>query len=110
MEILIEKYQRRRLTETGGVKNIEGMAEVDDLKRKVEGLSLACQAFFEILQSHIGLTESAILQKMQEIDERDGKLDGKTAAPVLECIECGRKSNASRTTCVYCGAPLPAVA
>ena len=107
MEILINRYERRRVIEIGGVKNTDNADDAEDLKRKVDALAIAVEAMSEILQERLGVSDSAILEKMQEIDGRDGRLDGKTSPVVLLCPECGRKSNSSHSACIYCGAPLP---
>ncbi len=107
MNILIDAYQQHRLHSTGGNPNVtDNVAELDELRRKVEALSIACQALWEIIQEANNMDESAILARMQEIDGRDGKLDGKATPAVLECPQCARPSNASRTVCLYCGGSL----
>ncbi len=110
MDLLIDNYQRRRLSATGGLKPADGTSDLDDLKRKVAALEIAYQAMFELVQSRLDISESAILDKMEEIDLRDGTLDGKTVPAVVLCPQCGRNSSESRSTCVYCGAALSAVA
>lgn len=107
MKILIDAYQQHRLNSTGANPNLtENAAEVDDLRRRVDTLAIACQALWEILQSQTGMDEAAILEKMTQIDARDGRLDGKAAPAVLECAACHRRGNAGQTVCLYCGASL----
>jgi len=79
------------------------LAEVKSLSRKVERLSLASQALWELLRDHTDFEEEHILEKMQEIDLRDGQADGKIGHAPLNCSKCGRPGNSSRTVCVYCG-------
>ncbi|MFN7141409.1 MAG: hypothetical protein ACK4UN_18940 [Limisphaerales bacterium] len=108
MSNLIDAYQRHRLNESGARANYtDDTSEVDDLRRRVAVLELACHALWELLQKQTGAEETLLFQKMQEIDARDGKIDGKSAPAVLECSGCGRRNNTTRTTCLYCGAPLP---
>jgi hypothetical protein len=80
------------------------LAEVKSLSRRVERQSLASQALWELLRDHTDFEEEHILEKMQEIDLRDGQIDGKIGHAPLTCSKCGRPGNSSRTVCVYCGA------
>jgi hypothetical protein len=81
--------------------------ELDTLKHKSDALTLACQALWEIVRTETGLSDSALLERMRDIDVRDGKLDGRITPRVAECPTCGRKSKATRKDCIYCGTTLP---
>lgn len=107
MNTLIDGYQRHRLTKTGATANYtDDTAEVDDLRRRVDILGIACQALWELLKTQGQLDETVIFNKMQEIDARDGRLDGKSSPDVIDCAKCGRTNNALATSCMYCGATL----
>lgn len=89
----------------------QGIAEAEDAQRrvaalewKVDKLTLINMALVELLIAHAGLTEAQLLAKMQEIDLRDGKQDGKppdTASPI--CEACGRTYSKRQNHCLYCG-------
>jgi hypothetical protein len=70
---------------------------------QVERLTLACQAMWELLSQHAGVTEDQLYAKVLEIDARDGSLDGRIAHQAVDCPHCGRKTNTSRLRCLYCG-------
>lgn len=80
--------------------------QLDDTKRQVERLSLACQAMWELLREYSGMSEEHIEAKILEIDGRDGKVDGKIATLILTCSSCGNPTNSKRQYCVICGAPV----
>ena len=82
--------------------------DIKALQRQVDRLSLACQAMWELVRERTGRSEAQLEQKILEIDLRDGKADGKLSAPVLDCPSCGAKTNSHRSTCVMCGAAVPA--
>jgi hypothetical protein len=82
--------------------------ELDALKRKSDALTLTCQALWEIVRTQTGLSDSALLERMRDIDVRDGKFDGHITPRVGHCRWCGRKNNPTRKDCMYCGAKLPA--
>jgi len=53
----------------------------------------------------VGFTKEAQLAKIEEIDLRDGKLDGKLHL-INECTQCKRKSAPRHNNCLYCGAKI----
>ena len=80
--------------------------ELARLQGDVDRLTLACAALWSLLKEH-GHTDEQLAARMQELDLRDGKLDGKLAPDVVTCTGCGRKSRPERKTCMYCSAQLP---
>jgi hypothetical protein len=113
MHLIFDAYQQGKVAEvqvtaaqaSDRAKQLQG--EVDDLKRRADALTLACQALWEIVGVKLGIDDQTILRKMQEVDLRDGQADGKIATRPVTCPRCSRNSNSKRRTCVYCGAPLP---
>ncbi len=84
----------------------EARTEVEHLERKVDMLAMICQAMWELLKEHGGVPEELLATKVQEIDLRDGKLDGKLGTRnAITCTACGRTVNKRHQRCLYCGAP-----
>jgi hypothetical protein len=81
--------------------------ELADLAATVERLSLTCRAMWELLRERAGVTDEELLDKVRELDLRDGQLDGRAAPAPLACSSCARANNARRRTCLYCGCELP---
>jgi hypothetical protein len=108
MNLFLELYQQQR-ARVGAASSRTQLAPMDleDLERRTEALTLACQALWEILQDELNLSDAAILKKMQEVDLRDGSLDGRLTVDVTACPTCKRSNKASRTNCIYCGESLP---
>ena len=102
MDLLIDLYLHGKITEArnkaeqarDSAKHLRH--EVDDLKRKADALTITCQALWEILRSRLNINDQTIIQKMQEIDLRDGKLDGRIATKTAKCSRCSRLSNSKR--------------
>ena len=113
MDFLIDLYQHRQISDATrtaySAKETanRSRSDIDDLKRKADALTLACQALWEIVRAQTGSSDDAILEKMQEIDLRDGAADGRISHRVLTCPSCHRTSKASRKICLYCGASMP---
>ena len=77
-----------------------------ELQRRVEALSLACAAVWELVREHTAVTEDDLLDKIHELDLRDGAADGKMSLVAKTCSRCKRVNHPSREQCIYCGTPL----
>jgi len=70
----------------------------------VERLFMITEALWSILKQEHGYTDENLCQMIQEIDLRDGKLDGKVGKqqnPV--CPSCERTLIGRHSRCLYCG-------
>ena len=76
--------------------------EVLRLESKIDGLALICQSLVEILRDSGGVSEASIEAKMKEIDERDGRSDGRIAGKPTECPSCHRPAHTRQSVCMYC--------
>ena len=79
----------------------------DELRRvydRIDSLALICQSMWELIRERTTLTDQDIDQKLQEIDLRDGKADGKMSTPPKNCTDCGRVIARRHSRCLYCGA------
>ncbi len=109
MKDLWEHLQNWRIesaTTTAG----QAQAKSYDLERRVkqledenDTLTLILMGMWELLGKSNGFYLKDLEAKMQEIDLRDGKLDGKLQSGPMECTECGRVLGERRKICVYCG-------
>ena len=77
--------------------------EVEALRERLDRVSLACQAMWELLRDQGVLGEERLLDKIEEVDLRDGRRDGKIGTRPVECPACGRMANPRRRMCMYCG-------
>jgi hypothetical protein len=113
MDLIFDAYQSGQIAEAqvtaaqASDKAKQLQSEVDDLRRRADALTIACQALWEIVRPRLALDEQTVVRKMQEIDLRDGQADGKISTRPVTCPRCSRNSNSKRRACVYCGAPLP---
>ena len=73
------------------------------IQDRLDFLALACQSMWELMRERTTLTDEDIEAKMQEIDLRDGKEDGRMSSPVFECVSCGRNVSGRHARCLYCG-------
>ncbi|GAB1258598.1 hypothetical protein [Aurantivibrio plasticivorans] len=108
-----EIFQYKKISEAGyraeksevmSHANLEGITH---LRNQIDTLVLANQAMWEIVSEKHGLTEHHLLTKMNEIDLRDGKLDGKLVKTHLTtCPDCNRQISKQRANCYWCGAKV----
>ena len=80
--------------------------EVLRLESKIDGLALICQALVEILRDSGGVSEASIESKIKEIDDRDGRSDGRIAGKPTECPRCHRPAHTRQRVCMYCSTPI----
>ncbi|MEW6159876.1 MAG: hypothetical protein AB1813_20790 [Verrucomicrobiota bacterium] len=113
MSLLFDIYQQHRIDEVGSAaqsardetQRLQG--EINELKRRMDGMVITCQALWEIIREHTEFTDQMVIDKIQEIDLRDGCQDGRIKAQAVVCSKCGRRTNGARRSCLYCGTPTP---
>ena len=64
---------------------------------------MICESLWELLAEQTGLTADDLLNKLNEVDMRDGVLDGKNQRSATDCPACGRKVSGRHAACLYCG-------
>ena len=77
-------------------------SQLEALELKIDSLYIMTLAALELLNEQ-GITKTQIMNKIEEIDLRDGKADGKLSQPTV-CPDCGHKISKRRSNCFYCGA------
>ncbi len=79
--------------------------KVKQLESSVEKLTLINRALWEIIQDNLHINETVLKDRVNEIDLRDGVLDGKfQKREVRQCSSCGRTLQKKHQKCLYCGA------
>jgi hypothetical protein len=115
MSILWDLIQQRSIGAGGPVlqqaaaaeqKAGEAVYSTQSLHSRIDRLSLINRAIWELIQEKLGLSEKDLLKKVQEVDLRDGKIDGKVHAEVKMCPGCENVLSARHLKCIYCGAPV----
>ncbi|MAP23455.1 MAG: hypothetical protein CL589_21240 [Alteromonadaceae bacterium] len=74
------------------------------LEDKIDSLYLLNLAALELL-NELGISKEKIESKIEEIDLRDGKADGKVSSPT-NCPDCGHRISKKRTHCFFCGSKV----
>ena len=110
-DVIIDFVQRRHARggrdASGAGAGAAPRPSTPSLEEQVGRLTLACTAMWTLLRQRFGVTDQELLEAIQEVDLRDGVLDGQYKPPALTCPACGRRNNRRRRTCMYCEAALP---
>lgn len=78
-----------------------------EAEMNVERLRLVTQAMWEFLKERTEISDADLEAKIEEIDLRDGRKDGKMSLSVAICGKCGRKTGVrAHCRCIYCGVKL----
>ncbi|MCA9282532.1 MAG: hypothetical protein H6812_02835 [Phycisphaeraceae bacterium] len=112
MGLIWDLWQQKQIgdveaaVDTAGMSASRAVREVGHMEQRLERLALACQAMWELLSEHTGITEEQLMARMEDIDFRDGSLDGKMKSGVMTCPTCKRRVNAKHSICMYCTHPI----
>ena len=87
----------------GGVTSSVGRKE---LEARLDRALLACEALWTLVRDKLGVTDVELVERMNDIDLSDGKLDGKVRRTGVSCPKCGRTIARRFPKCVYCGQPV----
>jgi hypothetical protein len=109
MSFLWDAYQSSQISQLND--RIDGMQDAGargeaavraavGLEAKVNRLALICQAMFELMP---GVTEDQLKAKIQEIDARDGTVDGRVTARGKKCPKCDATMSPKFGRCLFCG-------
>lgn len=82
-------------------------SRMNQLETNQERLFLLCTTLAELLRDKGLATEGEILDKLKEVDMRDGLADGKFGGiQLVVCAQCGNKTKLRHKHCIYCGSLL----
>ena len=65
-------------------------AKADGLEQRLERALMTMEAMWSLLRDRLGVTDEELAQRIVELDESDGYLDGKVRREPLQCTHCER--------------------
>ena len=74
-----------------------------ELSKRLDKLCLICESMWSLMQERTGLTERQLLERVTELDLKDGVLDGKYTKPAVDCPQCNAKMSRKFNRCLFCG-------
>jgi hypothetical protein len=85
----------------------EAQSQAAEVEAKCDRALLVCEALWTILRDKFGVSEEELVQRVNDIDLTDGRLDGKVRKPKAHsCPSCGRTIAKRFPKCIYCGQPV----
>ncbi len=75
----------------------------EDLDARLERALMACEAMWSLVRDKLQLTDLQLIDRINELDLSDGKLDGKVRKTAVSCPSCGRTIARRHAKCMYCG-------
>lgn len=100
---------RQASTEASAASNRAAKAsdEITFLRADVEKLMMISEALWDILKEKHGYTDAELVRRVEQVDLKDGRLDGKVAkSPPKKCPSCNRTVIGRRSECLWCGQRL----
>jgi hypothetical protein len=82
---------------------LDSQRRIRELQERIDRLTLISAAMWKLLQERVGLSEKTLLDKIEQIDLTDGKLDGRLRKDAVSCPKCNRSIASRHTRCIYCG-------
>jgi hypothetical protein len=73
------------------------------LNRRFNQLVLTNHAMWELLSERLNVSEKELLEKISEIDLRDGVHDKRYNPPPVDCPQCDAKIAREFNRCLFCG-------
>ena len=109
-QVIIDSRERRLSTREVTIRSEHSQLfkEVKGLRDRMDALMPSCQSRWEILRDEKGMSEEKGIKKIEEMDLRSGKKDGKMET--VDCRTCDRPNNPRHHLCLYCGNNLPSLA
>jgi len=77
--------------------------DVEELRGQIDRLQMVCEAVWTVLKRQTGTTDDELARMVEEIDLRDGKVDGRSKVTAENCKRCGRAVSIRTQVCIYCG-------
>jgi len=77
--------------------------EAERVEERLERALLACEGMWTLMKEKLGVSDIELIEKINEIDLSDGRLDGKVRKTAVACPKCNRTISARFPKCMYCG-------
>jgi len=78
-------------------------ASVSEVTARLDRTLLAFEALWTLLREKLGLSDLELVERINELDLSDGKLDGRLRKTPVSCPGCGRTMSRKFPKCMYCG-------
>ncbi|NRA37867.1 MAG: hypothetical protein HRU15_06985 [Planctomycetes bacterium] len=85
----------------------QARSATEELEERLNYLTLACTAMWDIIKEHTSLTEQNLMERIQDLDIADGSMDGKIKPQIRNCSKCKKRLMSRSQVCQYCQTYTP---
>ena len=85
-----------------------GAEDLIDLHERIDRLLLVVSAMASLLEEHGAIGEAELANRVRELDESDGVIDGKRTLRPQPCSQCDARIAPGLEACQFCGTPVAA--
>jgi len=78
-------------------------SKADSVEIRLDRALLTMEAMWTLLRERLQVTDEELAQRIVEVDESDGILDGKVRRPPKSCPHCNKTIPGRFVRCLYCG-------
>ena len=82
-------------------------ARAESVDQRLDRALLTMEAMWTLLRDRLQVTDEQLAQRIVEVDESDGLLDGKVRRQAKSCPHCKRTIPGRFARCLYCGEAVP---
>ena len=79
-------------------------AKIQALDDRIDRLMLVVESMWSLLEE-TGFTTEQLIERIKQLDEGDGALDGQASRSAGRCDECGAVVGRGLPNCQFCGHP-----
>lgn len=80
--------------------------DFQEMEARLDKIILACEAMWSLMREKLELNDVQLVERINDIDLSDGKLDGKVRKTAVQCPNCHRNIGPRFAKCMYCGQPI----
>ena len=89
----------------GSADALTSTRKLNDVDDRIDRLLLLVEAMWALLKEQ-GFTDQQLADKLVELDQGDGSVDGMRSRKPSDCRSCGSKIAAGLGACQFCGATV----
>lgn len=82
-------------------------SRAETVDQRLDRALLTMEAMWSILRDRLQVTDEQLAQRIVEVDESDGLLDGKVRRKPKTCLHCKKTIPGRFPRCLYCGEAVP---
>ena len=82
-------------------------SKAESVEQRLDRALLTMEAMWTLLRERLQVTDEQLAQRIVDVDESDGVLDGRVRRPLKSCPHCKKTIPGRFPRCLYCGEAVP---